>query len=87
VNAVRRVGERPVSGEAVPDEWIVRGDGLECLHNPEDAVDARGVASVADLGRRVEKILGGPQDVKDAGVNVREDGKVRPREARLGGGR
>ena len=64
VSAVRGMGERLVSGQAVPDEWTVRGGTIECRVAPEGAVDVRDVASIAELARRVELILGGPQDVE-----------------------
>ena len=64
VSAVRGMGERLVGGEAVADQWAVRGDHLECLDAPEHAVTAEDVSAIAALAGRVERILGGPQDIE-----------------------
>ena len=53
-----------------PDRWIVRG---EEAHHPstgeQAAITEQGARSVADLARRVEAELGGPQDIEWALVN------------------
>ena len=64
VSAVRGVGERLVGGEATPDEWVVRGGEAVSVAEPERAIDAEQAARVADLARRVEETLGGPQDIE-----------------------
>ncbi len=64
VSAVRGLGERLVSGEASPDEWLVRGDEAVCRRAPERAIDASEARLVADLARRVEAHLGCPQDIE-----------------------
>ena len=64
VSAVRGLGERLVSGEATPDEWIVRDGRPICRNAPEGAVTAKEVLAVADLARRVEAYLGTPQDIE-----------------------
>jgi hypothetical protein len=64
LTAVRGLGERLVSGEAVGDEWVVRGDGASSRRNSEGAITAEQAIEVAELARRVEEHLGTPQDVE-----------------------
>jgi rifampicin phosphotransferase len=64
VSAVRGLGERLVSGVAMPDEWTVRGDQATCISAPEKAVGPAEVLAVADLARRAEAHFGSPQDVE-----------------------
>lgn len=64
VSAVRGLGERLVSGETTPDEWIVRGSETECRSAPEGAIDERDARRVAELAMRLEATLGAPQDVE-----------------------
>ena len=40
VSAVRGLGERLVSGQASPDEWIVTADTAVCQSRPEGAIEA-----------------------------------------------
>src|SRR5215207_1920925 len=64
VNAVRGLGERLVSGQASPDEWVVRGGEASCRAAPEGAIDAAKAIRVAELARRVERHRGAPQDIE-----------------------
>ncbi|HET8580260.1 MAG TPA: PEP/pyruvate-binding domain-containing protein [Nitrospiraceae bacterium] len=64
VNAVRGQGERLVSGQATPDEWLVKGRAAICQRAPEGAIDAVQVKAVAELARRVEAYFGSPQDIE-----------------------
>lgn len=64
VSAVRGVGERLVSGEATPDEWVARGEDISCLRDTEHALDPAAVRDVVALARRVEEVIGGPQDLE-----------------------
>ncbi|SMC60247.1 PEP/pyruvate-binding domain-containing protein [Lentzea albidocapillata] len=64
VTAVRGLGERLVGGEAVGDQWTVRGSAVRCQRVTEHAVDADQVRAVAELGRRVEAHFGRPQDIE-----------------------
>ncbi len=65
ISAVRGSGERLVSGQATPDEWIVRNQEAMCRAAPEGAIDADQVLAVAELARRVEAHFGGtPQDIE-----------------------
>lgn len=65
ISAVRGLGERLVSGEASPDDWVVRGGDAVRLSSPEDAIDTGDARTVAELARRVEAHLGGtPQDIE-----------------------
>jgi len=65
ISAVRGSGERLVSGQATPDEWIVRNQEAMCRAAPEGAIDANQVLAVAELARRVEAHFGGiPQDIE-----------------------
>jgi len=64
VNAVRGLGERLVSGEAVGDEWVVRSEDATLRRESEEALDERQALEVAALARRVEAHFGPPQDVE-----------------------
>ena len=64
VSAVRGLGERLVSGQATPDEWVVKGAGAVCKGAPEKAIDAGQVLAIAELARRAEAHFGQPQDVE-----------------------
>jgi pyruvate,water dikinase len=64
VSAVRGIGDRLVSGEATPDEWVARGDEVDCLRVTENAIDPARVGDVVALARRVEEATGGPQDLE-----------------------
>jgi rifampicin phosphotransferase len=70
---VNAVPGPPGAGDAaLPDEWLVHGGVATCRRSPHDAVDAATVLAVAELARRVERRLGGPQDVEWA----LDDGRV-----------
>jgi rifampicin phosphotransferase len=65
ISAVRGSGERLVSGQATPDEWIVRDQEAVCRAAREGAIDAAQALAVAALTRRVEAHFGGtPQDIE-----------------------
>jgi pyruvate,water dikinase len=64
VTAVRGLGERLVSGEAVGDEWVVRGTDALCTRASEAAITAQQAADIAALARRVEEHFGSPQDIE-----------------------
>jgi phosphohistidine swiveling domain-containing protein len=64
VTAVRGLGERLVSGDAVGDEWLVRSEEATLRRESEGALDARQALEVAALARRVEAHFGPPQDVE-----------------------
>jgi rifampicin phosphotransferase len=64
ITAVRGLGERLVSGEAVGDEWVVRGDEASCRREREGAISAEQAVEVAELARRVEAHFGSPQDIE-----------------------
>ena len=65
ISAVRGSGERLVSGQATPDEWIVSDQEAVCRAAPERAIDAGRALAVASLARRVEAHFGGtPQDIE-----------------------
>lgn len=64
VSAVKGLGERLVSGEASPDEWIVKGKEAISRSRPEGAIEAEDVVKVAEMARRVEEHFGTPQDVE-----------------------
>ena len=65
ISAVRGSGERLVSGQAMPDEWIVRNQEAMCRAAPEGAIDANQVLTVAELARSVEVHFSGtPQDIE-----------------------
>src|SRR5215203_7198772 len=64
VNAVCGLGERLVSGNASPDEWVVRDGEARAKAAPEGAIDAAEAIRVAELARRVERHRGAPQDIE-----------------------
>jgi phosphohistidine swiveling domain-containing protein len=64
INAVRGLGERLVSGEASPDEWVVKDGEAHCQRAPESAIDREQVRAIADIARRVEAYFGAPQDIE-----------------------
>jgi rifampicin phosphotransferase len=64
ITAVRGLGERLVSGEAVGDEWVVRGEEAIPRRESEGAITRRLALEVAGLARRVEEHFGTPQDLE-----------------------
>lgn len=64
VSAVGGIGDRLVSGEATPDEWVVRGEDITCRRATEDVLDAVRVREIVALARRVEASAGCPQDLE-----------------------
>jgi pyruvate,water dikinase len=65
ISAVRGSGERLVSGQATPDEWIVCDQEAMCRAAPEGAIDSGWALTVAALARRVEAHFDGtPQDIE-----------------------
>ena len=69
VSAVKGLGDRLVSGETSPDEWVVRGDCVSCVRSPEGALDRSQVGAIAEQARAVEDLFGSPQDVEWAIAN------------------
>lgn len=64
VTAVRGLGERLVGGKAVGDEWLVRDGRVTATRSTEQAITSDHASAVAALGRRIEGVLGGPQDIE-----------------------
>lgn len=64
ISAVCGLGERLASGEAIPGEWVVRGDEADCRRTAEGALTARQARDVAAHARRIADHFGGPQDVE-----------------------
>jgi rifampicin phosphotransferase len=65
ISAVQGSGERLVSGQATPDEWIVRNQEAMCRAAPEEAIDTNQALAIAELARRVEVHFGEiPQDIE-----------------------
>ena len=64
VSAVRGLGERLVSGNASPDEWIVCGEKATRNSAPENAIDADQARAIAVMARQAEAHFGSPQDVE-----------------------
>jgi rifampicin phosphotransferase len=64
LTAVRGLGERLVSGEAVGDEWVVRSEDATLRRESEEALTRREALEVAELARCVEVHFGAPQDVE-----------------------
>lgn len=72
INSVRGLGERLVSGQASPDEWLVHNQEAICLRSPENSIEASQAIAIAELARRAEARFGNPQDVEWAIA----DGKI-----------
>ncbi len=68
VSAVKGLGDRLVSGQVSPDEWLVKGEDTICQRSQEDTIDAAQARAVAELARRVEAHFGAPQDIEWAFV-------------------
>lgn len=64
VTAVRGLGERLVSGQALGDEWVVVEGEATSNRLSEQAIDAGQAVAVAELARRVESVFGELQDVE-----------------------
>lgn len=64
VSAINGLGERLVSGEATPDEWVVWNDIAEPVSAPGNVVSPEQVLEVARLARRVEAHYDSPQDIE-----------------------
>jgi hypothetical protein len=64
ISAVRGLGDRLVSGEASPDEWIVRDGHAKRQKNLEGAINAEQALAIAKMSRRVEAHFGLPQDIE-----------------------
>jgi len=64
-SAVHGSGERLVSGQVTPDEWIVDDQEAMCRAAPDGVIDVDQALAVAALARRVEAHFGGiPQDIE-----------------------
>jgi pyruvate,water dikinase len=63
VNAVPGLGDRLVSGELTPDEWVVVGEDVRAAA-ATSSLDDEQVRAVAALARRAADVLGGPQDIE-----------------------
>jgi phosphohistidine swiveling domain-containing protein len=64
ISAVRGIGDRLVSGEAIGDEWIVVGGDATPRRQPEHALDRRQAIQVASEARRIAAARGAPQDIE-----------------------
>ena len=64
VSAVRGLGDRLVSGQALGDAWSVRGRSATAGRQPERAISARQARQIADEARAIADARGVPQDVE-----------------------
>ena len=64
VTAVRGLGEGLVSGEAMGDDWAVRGGEAIRRRTREEAISAAQAVEVARLAKRAEGHFGPPQDIE-----------------------
>jgi pyruvate,water dikinase len=64
VNAVRGLGDRLVSGAAVGDEWVVRGQDADARRMPEQAIDRDQALEIAAEARRIADVRGRPLDIE-----------------------
>jgi pyruvate,water dikinase len=64
VTAVLGLGERLVSGEAIGEEWIIRGRQATCTRPGDGALTAAHAVQVAELACDLATRFGVPQDVE-----------------------
>jgi phosphohistidine swiveling domain-containing protein len=64
INAVPGLGDRLVSGEVSPEEWLVTLHQTRCLSSPESALHEVEAIRVAELARNLEAHFGTPQDIE-----------------------
>lgn len=64
INAVPGLGDKLVSGEVSPDQWVVSGDEVRCAESPHSAIDGDQADAIAGMARRVEAHFGRPQDIE-----------------------
>ena len=64
IDAVAGLGDRLVSGEVTPEQWVVKGEQPEPVSGVEGVIDAATAKHVTDLARRVEAHFGTPQDIE-----------------------
>ncbi|HET7684933.1 MAG TPA: PEP/pyruvate-binding domain-containing protein [Candidatus Limnocylindria bacterium] len=64
ITAVRGLGERLVSGASVGDEWVVADGIAAARRQPEQAIDRDQALQVAQEARRIEAVMGVPQDIE-----------------------
>jgi pyruvate,water dikinase len=64
VSAVRGSGAPLVSGAAIAEDWEVTPTGAACRSTGSGVLTAGQASAVAKLLRRVEGLLGGPQDLE-----------------------
>jgi rifampicin phosphotransferase len=64
ISAVRGIGDRLVSGEAIGDEWVVVGRDATPRRQPEHALDRRQAIHVASEAQRIAAARGAPQDIE-----------------------
>jgi pyruvate,water dikinase len=51
INAVRGLGERLVSGQVSPDEWIITDGKVLCRSSPEGAINAETAHKIAEMAK------------------------------------
>ncbi|HEX6299766.1 MAG TPA: PEP/pyruvate-binding domain-containing protein [Acidimicrobiia bacterium] len=64
INAVPGLGDKLVSGEVSPDQWVVRGEEARCEESPHAAINSEQAHAIAELAGRVEAHFDGPQDIE-----------------------
>ena len=64
VTAVPGLAEPLVSGDAIGQEWVVRGGEARCTRSDRDAIDAEQARAVAALAARVAAAARAPQDIE-----------------------
>lgn len=64
VSAVPGLGEKLVSGEVTPDEWVVRGEKADNTADNHGALTVEQVRQIAELAERVAAEFGGPSDLE-----------------------
>lgn len=64
VNAVAGLGDRLATGEATPEEWVVRNGEVKSPSAPANSIDSEMAARIAGMATDLESQLGTPQDIE-----------------------
>ncbi len=64
ISAVRGLGERLVSGQVSPDEWVIKDGKALCRSSPEGAINVETALKIAEMAKRAENHFGSPQDIE-----------------------
>ena len=69
VSAVSGLGERLVSGQATPEDWVVRGEEASCVRSTEGVLSRNEALEIASLAKAVQQVFGSHQDLEWAAAD------------------